>query len=104
MSFQAKNPAVLEQQLKVQELVVRKADAHLRTFSTHSYIEIGEEVVAVVAVLHLNDSTPVCTMIAASALSIVTSPTTGVVKSAIKIASLDLDTDDVFIVKYIVAQ
>ena len=104
MSFNAKNPLVLDQQLNVQELVIRKVDLHLYSVdSGNSRIEIGEEVLKVVSVLHLDNSGPACTMIAASALSIITSPLTSVAKNAIQITGVAPATSDVFIVKYIVA-
>jgi hypothetical protein len=49
MAFQAKDPSVLSQQLKVQELVIRAADTHLYTVSgSDVVIDIGEDVAAVV--------------------------------------------------------
>jgi hypothetical protein len=102
--FNAKNPQIFDQQLKVQELVIRKADLHLYSVdSGNSRIEIGEVVLAIVSCLHLDNSGPTCTMVAASALSIITSPATSVALTAIQVASIALDTSDVFVIKYIAA-
>lgn len=104
MSFGAKNPLVRDQQLAVQELVVRYADLHLYSVgSGNTRFEIGETVLKIVSCLHLDNSGPACTMIAASALSIITSPLTSVALNAIQITGVAPAANDVFIVKYITA-
>jgi hypothetical protein len=102
MAFQAKDPSVLSQQLKVQELVIRAADTHLYTVSgSDVVIDIGEDVAAVVCAIHLDNSAAATSgetgpiMVPAASLS--------VSGENITVASVTLATNDVLIVKYIVA-
>lgn len=77
------NQKVEDQQLKVQELVVRKTDTHLLSASvaSHSIILIGEPLDAVVNVMLCDDSASAIVLVQAVSTSIVNSsdynPTTG---------------------------
>lgn len=96
-TFEAKKPAVRDQQLKIQELVVRAADAHIYTDNSgDAEFEIGEDVASVVACLTFDDSAP--TLAAAQAADI------SVSGSVITVASLALAANDYVILKYIVAE
>lgn len=99
-TFEAKKAAVRDQQLKVQELVVRASDAHIyQDDSGDAQFTIGEPVEAVVAVLSFDDSGPTLAAQAASAVSI-----TGTDNDVIEVASLALAANDWVILKYIVAE
>ena len=99
MSYQSTKPIVLNQQLKVQELVVRHADVGLYTVATNTVsIDVGETVSAiVVALLKDNSASPILSALAAASCTIVTDT----------VITLDLGVEiaanDVIIVKYIVA-
>lgn len=124
---------VENQQLKVQELVIRKVDTQLLSASvaSHSIILIGEPVDAAVNVMLCDDSASALVLVQASATSVVNSsdynPVTGAAlgastygrdsagnalaqaavgynpgqQDAIKVANLQMDTNDAFIVRYI---
>lgn len=93
----ATSDKVQDQQLKVQELVIRATDTHLfENDGADTIVEIGEDVAAVVACLQLDDSAPGVVMIAAASLSVEND-------TQIKITGAQLATNDVFVIKYISA-
>jgi hypothetical protein len=95
---------VLDQQLKIQELVVRFADLQLCTNSgSHSIIQLGESISAIVSVKLVDDSASAVVVAQASACSIVdsTAYTAGGDNNAIKVANLQMAANDSFEVKYI---
>jgi hypothetical protein len=106
MSFQAKTPGVLAQQLKVQ--VVRAADTHLYAVDAGDVlVQVGEELAAVVCCIkHDNSATPTISSVAAADLIISdsTAGTAGGDACAIRVnGTAALDANDVLIIKYIVA-
>lgn len=97
MSFQAKSPIALGQQLKVQELCVRSTDTGLyNANSGNGKISVGEDVAEVLCVIVHDNSVPGVISFAQSAFTI-----SG---GDITVASLALAANDVAIVKYIVAE
>lgn len=102
--FRAKQDKVLNQQLQVQEVVVRKADTQLyATSGSDIILLLGEPLTAAVSVLFQDDSAGTVAPIAAANLSIVdsTAYTAGGDLKAIKVASLTFATSDVLIVRYV---
>lgn len=104
--FRSQDGKVQDQQLKVQELVVRKADTHLYDEeSGDTVVLVNEPVSAVVSCMVLDDSGPSATLKAAADLSIVDSLgyTPGGDESAIRIDTLALAANDVIVLKYILS-
>lgn len=102
--FRTTSNKVQNQQLKVQEVVVRFADTHLySTSGSDSYVNIGEAMSAAVAIVHLDDSGPACTLLAASTLSLVdsTAHTAGGDLSSIKVTGVQMAANDCFVVRFI---
>lgn len=107
VSFQAKGNAQLNQQLRVQELVVSAADVSLfNANSGDAVILIQEPVAKVISALFQDDSAASIAPVAAASISIVDSVafTAGGDKGGIKLASTALAANDCVIVKYIVQE
>lgn len=105
MSFEAKDSAVRNKQLQVQELCVTKADTGIVVASGSDYIvKIGEELVTVLCVEQILAAGGSVASLDSADVSIVDSAayTAGGDKKAIKCASLTLATGDVVRVKYVV--
>lgn len=103
MSFQAKNEAVLNQQLKVQEVRVTTAQSNILVASGSDYIvQIGEAVASVMDAIKHPAAGGNASCQAFANLSIVDSTafTAGGDAKAIKIASLTLAANDVVAVHY----
>jgi hypothetical protein len=99
MAYESKDPLVLAQQLKVQELVVRFADIGLYTVATNVIsIDVGETVGAIVSAQFLDNSAGTMAPVVAANRSIVSNT----------ILTLDLGAaiaaNDVVVVKYIIAE
>ena len=100
------SPQVENQQLQVQELVVRFEDLNLYSTSASAYyIKIGESCSTVVSVLFLDDSAGTIAPVQAANVSLVDSQalTPGGDNSTIKLASLSapLAAHDSLMVQYI---
>lgn len=99
--FSAKSSKVRDQQLKVQELVIRYADLHLYSVSgSDVVVDIEEQVKAVVCCLVFDNSVPGVVVVPAASLAIGNGVATG---SKITVASLTLAANDVLVIKYITA-
>ena len=107
--FEAKTVAVLDQQNKVQELVVRAADTHLYVVdSSDVCVTIGEALAAVVMILSHDNSTAAPSVISLKAADMIISDSTaytaGGDAKAIRCNGVAaLDANDVLLIKYIVA-
>jgi hypothetical protein len=99
MSYQSNDSAILAQQLKVQELVIRFADIGLYTVATNVIsIPVGENVGAIVYAQFLDNSAGTMAPVVAANRSIVSD----------QVITLDLGAaiaaNDVVVVKYIIAE
>lgn len=104
----AQSDKVQNQQLKVQELVVRTSDTHLYVVDgSDVVVKIGQPVEAVVSCMFQDDSAAGgagLLTIAASALSIVDKDSpygAGGDESAIRVAAVTLAANDMLHIKYI---
>ena len=64
ISFQSKDGGILDQQLKVQEVVIRFADTHLYSASGSVVTVPLGEVATIVHVIHCDNSVPAATLTA----------------------------------------
>lgn len=97
MSFDAKKPAVRDQQLKVQELCVRSTDRAIYDANGgDGRFTIGEEIEAVLLVVQKDDSANALVHFAAADITLD--------GDAFEVAALALAANDVAIIKYIVAE
>ena len=105
MSYQAKDPQTLGQQLKIQELVVRASDTSLYVVDTGDVVVlIREPVAAVVLCLQHDNSGPTLATVAMADLIISdsTAYTAGGDASAIRVNGIAaLDANDRLVIKYI---
>lgn len=98
MSYEAKDPLILGQQLKVQELVVRFADVGLYTASGNVVtVDFNETLASVPVVIDCDNSAPAAILIAQSGIA-VSGETVAVTLAA------PFATSDALIIKYIVAE
>lgn len=98
ISYQSKDSAILGQQLKVQEVVVRFADLGLYTASVNDVVvQLGETLNSVFSVLHCDNSGPAATLIAAS--DVVVSGSQVTITLAAPFAA-----NDSLVIKYIVQE
>lgn len=91
ISYQPKDSGVQGLQLKVQELVVMKADAIYSDDGTDLTVDVKEEVSEVRAVLFSNPGVALSSKVATLSSD----------KKQIKVASLVLGADDALIIKYV---
>lgn len=107
-SFQAKTTAVLNQQLKIQEVVIRAADKNLYVIDTSNVVVIISEPLASVTACYFHDnSAATLTSQVAADMTLVDSAayTAGGDKSAIRLASVPaLDANDHIVVRYVVQE
>lgn len=97
MSYEAKKPEVMAQQLKVQELCVRSTDKQIYDANGgNGRFTIGEELEAVLLVVQKDDS--------ANALVHFDAADITLDGEAFEVAALALAANDVAIIKYIVKQ
>lgn len=95
--------AVENNQLKIQELVVRYADMNLYAVSgSNSIVLIGESVSSVVSVSWQKDAGPSSQLLASSAISIVDSVafTPGANANGIKLNNVNMLVNDRLVIKY----
>ena len=97
MSFPSKDSAILDQQLKVQEVCIRFADVHLYSASASIVTVDLKETCTVPVVLHIDNSGPTAVAIAASAISIVGT-------SAVITLGAAFATSDSLIIKFVVTE
>lgn len=98
MPYQSKDPAILGQQLKVQEVCVRFADVGLYTASGSVVtVDLGEELASVPVVLNCDNSAPSAILIAQSAVAV------SGTEVAITLGA-PFATNDALIIKYVVAE
>lgn len=103
MPYNSKSSLIADQQLKVQELCVRFEDLGLYSASGSDVsVDVGEQVLASVSCLHLDNSGPDCLMIAAADRVL----SDGEATDSIITVSLGapLAANDVLILKYITQQ
>lgn len=107
-TFRGKDDEVQSQQLKVQELTVRKMDTHLYVVDgADVVVRIKEPLSAIVSCMFQDDSAAGSAGLitkAASALTIVDKDSpygAGGDASAIRVAAVTLDTNDLLHIKYI---
>jgi hypothetical protein len=91
ISYQPKDASVQGLQLKVQELVVMKADAIYSDDGTDLTVDVKEEVSEVRVVLFSNPGVALSSKVATLSSD----------KKQIKVASLVLGADDALIIKYV---
>lgn len=97
MSFNSNSSAIMDQQLRVQEVCIRFADVGLYTQSAALVtVDLGETLSAIVCVLHLDNSGPTC-VLNALANDVVSGSSV-----AITLAN-NFAASDVLIIKYIVS-
>lgn len=75
MPFQAKDPLVLDNQLKVQKLVVKMSDSFVSTSAAVATVSIGEPIKEVRVALFCDDSGPTATPVAQSGINLATANT-----------------------------
>lgn len=98
MSFQSKNSAVLDVQLKVQEVCVKLSDVELVSVDTLDVtIDLGENVKEVRAALHIDDSVGTVAPVAVADQAISGSEVTLTLAAA-------LAADDSIILKYVIQE
>lgn len=106
--FQAKDSAILGQQLKVQEVTVRASDTQLYVVNAGDVcVMINEEIAAAVLCLHVDDSVPSVAVIANADLipSDSTALTAGGDRKALRINGVaSLAANDALVIKYIVQE
>jgi hypothetical protein len=96
MSFPSKSPLVLDNQLKVQKLVVKLSDSFVSASAAVATISMGEPIKEVRSAIFCDDSGPTAQLIAQSGINLATANTIIVTCSA------TIAANDSIILEYVV--